>query len=320
MAVIFRWQGNGLDAGPLTTSSAGTGDTAPSLVNVNDATATIVTTSARSPAIRLHEEATGSQCWVDWTLATSTTATLRLYFTATDALATTHAIFSLRTDTKIRVADVILTSTGSVRVYDVDNAFQTIGGAGTIEVGTQYRFEMTVDTQTGILSMAVFNGHSTTPIASQNNVVGNFIEDNIGCLRLGKNATTPQAETQLWDDIVLTSDTTFVGPAIIIATVSAGADQESIEPFSTVSLAASELTGTITSWSWTQTSGTAVTLTGSGATRTFIAPASTATQTLGFQVTGDGTATDAVSITINPHLEWMKTSTGLSPLRSSDSL
>ncbi len=319
MAVMFRWQGDGLTPGTLTTTSAGPGDTAPSLITANTATATIISTSSRSPAIQLQESGAGASCLVDWTPATSDTAALRLYFTPKSALATTHAIFSVRSDSKERIADIILTSAGAVRVYDVDNAFQSIGGSGTIVVDTTYRFELVVDTQVGTLSIAVYNGHSTTPLVSQTNVTGNFIASEVGCVRLGKNTTSPTAETQVWDDIVLTSDNTFVGPAVIVSTISAGPDQIQIEPFSTVSLTGSILTGSISTWSWNQTSGQAVSLNGNGASRTFVAPASTSAQTLTFEATGDGTATDTVTVEVNPHLEWIKTAGGLSALRPGDS-
>mgnify|MGYP007116815607 CR=1 FL=1 len=316
MAHILSWEGDGLSNGVLTTASAGIGDTAPTQINLKAATATIVSAGGRAPAIQLQETSVGSSAWVGWSFDPSTTVALRLYFTPTTTLATTHAIFSLRDSSQTRIADVIITSAGAVRVYDVDNAYQAIGGNGTITVGTTYRFEMTLDTITGTLNIAIYNGHSSNAVASQEAVAGNFIIESAGYFRLGKNTTTQQAETQLWDDIVLTTDQIFIGPAVIVTTISAGSDQVQIEPFSTVTLTGSVLTGSVTAWNWLQLSGPSVALTGTGNTRTFLAPANTEVQNLAFQVIGDGSATDTVNIEVNPHLEWIKTNDKLVALRT----
>lgn len=317
MAVILQWKGDGLSPGNLTTSSAGPGDTPPTEINLNGgSTATIVNSGGRAPGFQLQEPSLGASAWIDWSFSLSNTIALRLYFTPSGTLATNHTIFSLRTESESRIVDVNITGTGGVRVYDIDNNFQTVAPAATIVSGTTYRFEVTLDSETGVFNFALYTGHSTTPTSSYAALAGNYTTTDVGAFRIGKVTTSQQAETQLWDDIIITSDQVFVGPAVVTATITAGEDRIEIEPYSTVNLSANTLTGTVSSWSWTQLSGEPVSLTGSGASRTFVAPALTTTSTLTFQVTANSSITDTVTISIAPHLDWIKTNSGLSPLRS----
>lgn len=316
MGLIFQWKGNGLAPGAFTTSSAGTGDTAPSQVSLNSATATIITTGGRTPGIQMQETTTNSSGWIDWNVTPTTTAALRFYYTPSGVITPNHTIFSIRDQAETRIADFNLNDTGTIRVFDLNNANQLIAPSGTIVVNNTYRFEIIIDTVASVLTMAIYSGDNTTPLVSVNNIAGNFSAASVGCIRLGKTTTTQQAETQLWDDIVLTSDQVFVGPAVIAATVSAGPDRDQIEPFSEVSINGTALTGSIATWAWSQLSGPAVTLFGSGSSRTFTAPAVSSSSVLQFQVVGDGLATDTVSITVNPHLDWLKKASGLSAIHS----
>lgn len=103
---------------------------------------------------------------------------------------------------------------------------------------------------------------------------------------------------------------TNIGP-----TANAGPDQSNIEPYSVVTLdgsASSDPDGTITTYAWSQTSGTSVTLSsGSAQKPTFTAPATMDGTTLVFSlvVTDNNGATstaDTVSIQILPHNEWYR--------------
>jgi hypothetical protein len=90
----------------------------------------------------------------------------------------------------------------------------------------------------------------------------------------------------------------------------AGPDQ-SVEPWSTVSLTGAASTGTGLTYAWSQTSGPAVTLSGSGATRTFAAPPTMAGTTHTFSLTvTDGTGlvstADTVTVTVLPCTEFVR--------------
>jgi hypothetical protein len=96
----------------------------------------------------------------------------------------------------------------------------------------------------------------------------------------------------------------------------AGADQNDVEPYSTITLTGSATGGTSPfSYSWVQTAGSpTVTLSGSGASRTFTAPALLNGTTLTFQVTVTDSVsvsdTDDVVVTVQLHNEFTRTSGG----------
>lgn len=103
---------------------------------------------------------------------------------------------------------------------------------------------------------------------------------------------------------------TNVGP-----TANAGPDQSNVEPYSIVTLDGSGSTdpdGTISTYAWSQTSGTSVTLSSASAQKpTFTAPATMDGTTLVFSlvVTDNNGATstaDTVSIQVLPHNEWYR--------------
>lgn len=113
---------------------------------------------------------------------------------------------------------------------------------------------------------------------------------------------------------------TIVVPELTAA-VSAGSDQGSIEPWSTVTLAATVIDpqGTVVSTSWTQLTGPVVTLSGTGNNRTFSAPATLDGTTLTFRFTATNadstTSTDDVAVEILPATEFKRVSGAWVPVR-----
>jgi len=111
----------------------------------------------------------------------------------------------------------------------------------------------------------------------------------------------------------------------VAPTADAGADQTNIEPFATVTLngsASTDSDGTISTYTWSQISGTSVTLSGSGASRTFTAPNTLSGDTLvfGLTVTDNGGLTstqDTVSITVLQATELIRVSGAWAPARLS---
>lgn len=88
--------------------------------------------------------------------------------------------------------------------------------------------------------------------------------------------------------------------ATVTGAVVAGPDQVDVEPYATVTLAASGGT-------WTQMSGPTVTLQGSGETVTFRAPGRTVPTTLRFQAS-DGSTADTTDVTVLPASEYVRVS------------
>jgi len=102
---------------------------------------------------------------------------------------------------------------------------------------------------------------------------------------------------------------TVVSSAAPVA--NAGPDQNGAEPWSTVTLTGAASTGTISTYGWTQTAGSAVTLSGIGATATFKAPPSMDVATLTFSLVVTATnglvsTPDSVSITVLPATEFTR--------------
>jgi hypothetical protein len=131
--------------------------------------------------------------------------------------------------------------------------------------------------------------------------------------RQGIGTASSGIGTMYFDDF-----TVAIGPGFLTESVfsnqppfaSAGSDQTSIEPWSTVTMIGtdSDSDGAVASRTWRQVSGTAVTLTGSGNTASYTAPAAiiSADLVFGYQVLDDLGATSAentVTHTILPATE-----------------
>jgi len=135
----------------------------------------------------------------------------------------------------------------------------------------------------------------------------------IAFFQAGKCAATTDTSSYIFDDMrAITGAYAFGAPGSNIApTADAGLDQ-SVEPWSTVTLDGSLSTdsdGTISSYSWTQTAGTAVTLSGASTVNpTFQAPASVAGGTLTFSLSvtdnsGEYSDPDTVDVAVLPVTE-----------------
>jgi hypothetical protein len=183
-------------------------------------------------------------------------------------------------------------------IYFVDIALDT--GTST----TDGRIKFAVYDSTGTLT-----GGMTAPVEFTGINAG--AGGAIAYFQAGKCNTTTDAVTVILDDLrALTGTYSLADPSLpagnITPTANAGRDQTGIEPWSTVTLNASASTdadGTIASYTWRQISGTSVVLSGSGATRSYMAPATLAGETLVFGCTvtddtGADSAEDMVSHTV----------------------
>lgn len=144
----------------------------------------------------------------------------------------------------------------------------------------------------------------------------------IAYLQAGKCNNTTDESNYIIDDMrAITGSYAFGSATDLPPEADAGINQTA-EPWSTVTLDGSQSTdpdGTVTSWNWSQTSGTAVTLSGTGPTRTFEAPAAIAQQSLDFSLTVsdgiDSSLPDTVTVTVMPTTERAVTGGQEVPLR-----
>lgn len=208
-------------------------------------------------------------------------------------------------------------STGHLRVFDSASA-QKWQSAAIPAANTWYRVELRYQS-TGTLTIAYYAGDSTTAIEGPTALTGCTVPPSINNARLGKRVSgaTTTAITEWYDDWQIEQNPSTAGnwplgptPVSAAPTANAGPDQQSVEPFTTVTLdgAGSQAASgsSITGYAWTQTGGTTVALSSTTTAQpTFTAPASIAGTTLTFSLvvtaTGGVTSTaDTVFVTVLP--------------------
>ena len=216
MAEIFRWSGDGLAAGNLTTSSAGTGDTAPAAI-LGAQAPTIVATGTRSPQIQFLANPTTDQSGARWNVPTGSTFGYRFYFTTGTTLPVSGQIpwiFGLYTGTTMHM-EIDYTSTGRINLRD---SVALIGqtAASTITTSTRYRIEGTVNHSTGAMTLQLFLGENTTPLATISGT-GTGLGSSSTNVNVGKLNTATSPAFQI-DDLIVLDTATLPGPWVPIVT------------------------------------------------------------------------------------------------------
>ena len=165
MADVFRWSGAGLASGNLTTSSAGSGDTAPTAIS--GTTPTIV---AGSPtAINFLGSPTSTQSTAYWDIATQTQAGYRFYWTAPSAApasSTFPIIFQVNSGTTM-LAYIDITSTKRFNLRGTAGVLQQ-SPTDTWVPGNRYRIEVTVTHSTGAIAVRIFADEATSHLVELN--------------------------------------------------------------------------------------------------------------------------------------------------------
>lgn len=178
MAIVRKWQGDGLSAGTLSTSSAGTGDNAFSFVTGT----TIVASGLRVPEIALADTSAAHQ--VRWNGLTLPSWGARVYFSwASGAPSASIGLVHGYETGGGAVFRVEMNTAGLLRLRNASAATwsQT---TGALVAGTRYRLE--VFGSAGSATVRVFVGESTSAVINQTAAVENL---SIAEMRFGRHVS-----------------------------------------------------------------------------------------------------------------------------------
>lgn len=207
MAQLVKWSGDGL-SGNLTTSSAGTGDTAPSFIT--GATPTIEPIGDRPPAIRFAQDATTVN-YAAWTFSASDlyAYAVRVYANLTAFPASTQiALWKF-----VNAADTLgswalaVTDSGLLRIMD-KNGGTAATSTAALTAGTWYRIEATVNGESTTVN--AYEGESTTVAATVSATLAAPVAG--GKIWLGNNFGSPHADPFYVDDLRVDDVPSLIGP------------------------------------------------------------------------------------------------------------
>lgn len=171
MTVVKSWSGDGLTAGVLTNTTAGTGDT-PFNGFQGDPGGTypnVVASGPRSPQLEF-PTANSKSAAPYWTLASALTKSAGRFYVTTPAAwnSVAHSIAQINVDAATIGARISLAGTGSpgqLRTYNNASVQTAASAGGALSLSTQYRIEWTLDQTTasaGVLTVKCYAGDSAT--------------------------------------------------------------------------------------------------------------------------------------------------------------
>jgi hypothetical protein len=215
-----------------------------------------------------------------------------------------------------------LTAAGKLQVRDGTTALLATSTA-TLLPGVFYRFEWhwVAGTTTGTIEFKAFTADQTSPLFNYSNTAVNAGAE-MSHIQFGPGNSAVSLPTMYTDELAL-NPAGWIGtaPGTLLnspPTANAGPDQN-VGTSTTVTLnglASSDVDGTIATYAWSQTGGTAVSLSSSSVAKpTFTAPGSADTLTFSLTVTDDdgATATDTVTITVLPTILFQNSAEGGTP-------
>lgn len=253
--------------------------------------------------------------WINWFTAYNDLS-FRVGFTIGSMPLTTFVFMRFFSDnvTTIKL-NWSITNTGKSQINDAVGGV-TVASSSGISANTDYVAVGRYLASTKTFSVKIYPKGSATEVPGTSATVSIPTDTSLQSVRFG--ISTGSAGTSATPLTLTIDDLGYATAGMISRTdiantapiADAGVDR-TVEPWTLITLsgsASSDIDGTVTSYSWSQISGTAVSLSGSGSDRTFTAPGSIAGSTLvfGLIVTDDlgATSTQAtVSITILPCLE-----------------
>lgn len=247
-----------------------------------------------------------------WSTSGSLSGAYRYYvwWDTNPTVDTTIAWFGSTTSAK--VASIVISSAGNIRVYGTPVASAYSTSAGALPLGVWVRVELAyqVDPTTstnGKVRLGTYLGDSTTAIADSGWVTTDLGTAGTTYVRVGKYDSGANTTAHWLDAITFANGaTSLLGPEGVasnqVPVANAGTNQ-TVATSTTVTLDGSgsaDVDGTIASYAWTQTSGASVTLSSASAeSPTFTAPSTADTLIFSLIVTdNDGALSSADTVTI----------------------
>lgn len=217
MTVIRSWSGDGAALGPVTTSSAGTGDTpfdgfwgtpSPTIP-------TIVNSGPRAPQIEFATVSSKSP-GLYWNYSTQTVGSGRIYLDTPSAWnSVSHSLVEIHlagggTQIAARITLAGTGSPGQLRLYSAD-ATTLVGStpSNTLSVSTRYRIEWIVNHVAGTMTVKLYLGDSLTELASIGGSSNYGI--NQGQVLFG-NYSAAATPTLNMDDFAIGDSAVLIGP------------------------------------------------------------------------------------------------------------
>jgi hypothetical protein len=212
MAIIASWAGDGLAGGTtVTTSTAGTGDTAFNQVAGTGGNITVSATGVRSPRLAFPTLTSQTKflVWTSATIGSRTNYAVRCYVEVSAIGSLSSSFFRLRNSgTDVWRVDIAGTSgspPGEVRLRGAGGALLADSGALGLSAGTVYRLEGVVSS--GSVTLKVYEGESLLPFTTLAGTVGTTVDT----FDIGMVANTTSA-IQYFDDIAMSDTASEIGP------------------------------------------------------------------------------------------------------------
>lgn len=210
MAVLASWSGLGLaDGTPVTTSTAGSGDTA--FTTVTSGAFTVDDSGLHAPRLQVDQQAaTEAQLiWDSTVVGTSLTAWAARVYVELSGYPPSNGgrILSAYTSSNNLLWFVDLTAAGIFRLRNAGGT--SVDSDGPLPLDTELRVEAVHDD--GDVTVTVYTGDGGTPVASVSST-GLGTGSGLEAVRWGMPATSPTWPTLWLDEMAVADEATEIGP------------------------------------------------------------------------------------------------------------
>lgn len=255
-------------------SGGGSGD-AFNVVTVGSGASLVYSTASKGHGTRSYAltNAANTATTMSWTGLNDTMIAVRLYYNPGATLPNAAMrLIDIRSATT-SMARISLNTSNRLFMQDYNAASTKWTSSASLVANTWYRIEIaiSVSATAAIMKCDYYEmDAATTAAAGYSTTTGNTGSDNIAIVNFGTLQNATWTGTAYYDDMGINpGSTTYLGGPTYLTPI---ADQ-TVEPWSFVTLDGSQTGISVSSYEWTQLSGPAVTLNGVGAIVTFTAPA-----------------------------------------------